>query len=301
LLKNKQEERTFYHFSSLRDIKIHGVYINSLSAFLNQYSFSINSHYHDFYSIIFITGGNGTICICNEEISVKQGSVLLVAPNQMHSFNGMQDCTGELLFFCQDFFVEEFSYVRLLNTFSYVTPGENMVSGPGFILNGPDVTPLFGLLSSIREEYDSGNQPSGSMIILRSYLNILMIKISGLFEKKTGKINHAESSLIQALTNYIESNFKKEHNTEFYASAFNITDKHLNNICKSNFNCSLKKILHDRLMQESRKLLLSTELSVTEIAYRLNFDDNSYFNKVFRKSTGLTPKRFREMHRKFLP
>jgi AraC family transcriptional regulator, transcriptional activator of pobA len=63
----------------------------------------------------------------------------------------------------------------------------------------------------------------------------------------------------------------------------------------------LKKILQDRLMQESRRLLLSTELSVAEISYKLNFEDNSYFNKVFRKSTGLTPKRFRDLHKKLLP
>jgi AraC-like DNA-binding protein len=54
-------------------------------------------------------------------------------------------------------------------------------------------------------------------------------------------------------------------------------------------------------MQEARKLLLSSELSVSEIAYKLNFEDNSYFNKVFKNKTGLTPKRFRDIHKKFVP
>jgi YesN/AraC family two-component response regulator len=57
----------------------------------------------------------------------------------------------------------------------------------------------------------------------------------------------------------------------------------------------------DRLMQEARKLLLSTDLSVSEISYKLNYDDNSYFNKVFKKETGLTPKRFRDIHKKLVP
>lgn len=54
-------------------------------------------------------------------------------------------------------------------------------------------------------------------------------------------------------------------------------------------------------MQEARKLLLSSELSVAEIAYKLNFEDNSYFNKVFKNKIGLTPRRFREMHKRLLP
>jgi len=77
--------------------------------------------------------------------------------------------------------------------------------------------------------------------------------------------------------------------------------KHMNEICHRYFNYGLKKILTDRLMQEARKLLLSTEFSVSEISYKLNFDDNSYFNKVFRKQTGLTPKKFRDLHKGLLP
>jgi AraC-like DNA-binding protein len=63
----------------------------------------------------------------------------------------------------------------------------------------------------------------------------------------------------------------------------------------------MKKILQNRLMQEARKLLLSSDLTISEIAYKLNFEDNSYFNKVFKNKNGLTPKRFRDIHKKLLP
>jgi AraC-like DNA-binding protein len=99
----------------------------------------------------------------------------------------------------------------------------------------------------------------------------------------------------------VDSYFIKEHNIGFYTSVFNISEKQLNEICNRHFNCGLKKILQDRLMQEARKLLLSSELSVAEIAYKLNFEDNSYFNKVFKSKTTITPKKFRELHKKFVP
>src|SRR5659263_700847 len=75
----------------------------------------------------------------------------------------------------------------------------------------------------------------------------------------------------------VDSYFIKEQQLGFYTSAFNISESQLNDICNKHFKCGLKKILKNRLMQEARKLLLSSDLSVSEIAYKLNFEDNSYF------------------------
>ncbi len=298
---HKHRERSFYHFSSLKDIRIHGIYHNSLAGYLNLYSYTRNPHYHDFYSILFISEGSGSLTICNEEINVQQNSVVLIAPNQLHSFKGLDNTGGTVFFFCQDFYLEEFSFVRLLKVFSYVSQGDKKLSKPEAILTENDIKPLVEILGSIQLEYKSCNQPSASAVIIRSFLNILLMKISGIFESRIRTVNQSDNTFIIALSNLIESYFTREHKTGFYSAAFNLTEKHLNDICIRNFNCSLKKILHDRLMQESRKLLLSTELSVAEIAYKLNFEDNSYFNKVFRKSTELTPKKFRELHKKLLP
>ena len=107
--------------------------------------------------------------------------------------------------------------------------------------------------------------------------------------------------MIHSLSHLVDSYFITEQHIEFYTSAFNISESQLNDICNRHFNCGLKKILQNRLMQEARKLLLSSELSVSEIAYKLNFEDNSYFNKVFKNKTGLTPKRFRDIHKKLVP
>jgi AraC-like DNA-binding protein len=129
----------------------------------------------------------------------------------------------------------------------------------------------------------------------------MLLRLSEIYDEKSGRSNNGTSVLIHELSLLIDSSFIKEHNIGFYTKAFNISEKQLNCICNSYFSFGLKKILMDRLMQEARKLLLSTELSVSEISYKLNYDDNSYFNKVFKKETGLTPKRFRDIHKKLVP
>jgi AraC family transcriptional regulator, transcriptional activator of pobA len=293
-------ERSFYHFSFLKDIKVHGVYLNTITRYLNQYPFIRKPHLHDFYTILLFTGGEGSIKICNDLHTVEPQTLFLIAPHQIHSLEGLENAEGRVFFFCQDFYVEEFSFIRLLNVFSNLTSGENNLS-PANKLSGTRINPLIDLFESLQHEYEKCGPSNNSAVIIRSLLNIMLLKLSDLYGSDSGEEIKSEGTFIHSLSHLIESYFIREHNIGFYTSAFNITEKHLNDICNRHFNCGLKKILQDRLMQESRRLLLFSELSVSQIAYKLNFEDNSYFNKVFRKNTGLTPKRFREMHKKLLP
>ena len=293
-------EKSFYHFNFLKDIKVHGIYLNTVTRYLNLYPFTKRPHLHDFYTILFFTGGEGSFRICNELHLIQPQSIYLIAPHQMHSLEGLENTEGIAFFFCHDFYVEEFSFIRLLNVFSNLSPAENNLS-PCNKLSGSEITPLITLINSVQQEYEVHTPTNNSAVIIRSLLNIMLLKLSDSFGSSSGRTMHNESTLIHSLSHLIESYFIQEHGLGFYTTALNITEKHLNDLCNRHFNCGLKKILLDRLMQESRRLLLYSELSVSQIAYKLNFEDNSYFNKVFRKNTGITPKRFREMHKKLVP
>ena len=294
-------EKPLYHFSFLKDIKVHGIYYNTFERYLCQYPFIKSNHFHDFYTVLLFTKGTSTIRINNDDYPVQPQTICLIAPNQMHSFEGLEDVEGIIFFFCQDFYVEEFSFIRLLNVFSTTSSINGNKGNPCICLSDEEYNPVSHIIESVSHEYHASTATNNSAVIIRSLLNIMLLKLSSLYEVKSGKLPHNDSTLIHSLAHLVDSYFMKEHNIGFYTTAFNISEKQLNDICNRHFNCGLKKILQDRLMQEARKLLLSSEMSVAEISYKLNFEDNSYFNKVFKSKTGITPKRFREMHLKLLP
>jgi AraC family transcriptional regulator, transcriptional activator of pobA len=300
LYQHQNIEKSLYHFSYLRDIKVHGIYYSTLSGYLSHYPLIKKNHLHDFYSVLLFTKGTGTLSINNDSYDVQPQTVCLIAPDQLHSFAGLEDMEGIILFFCQDFYVEEFSFIRLLNVFSYTSQIEEDCT-PCIALSHNEFSPVISIIESIEREYESYTPVNSSAVIIRSLLNILLLKLSELYQSKSGKSNKSDSILIHSLSHMVDSYFIQEQQIGFYTSAFNISEKQLNDICNKHFNCGLKKILQNRLMQEARKLLLSSELSIAEIGYKLNFEDNSYFNKVFKNKIGLTPKRFREMHKKLLP
>lgn len=294
-------EKSLYHFSFLRDIKVYGIYYNSFARYLNLYPYIKKNHFHDFYSVILFTKGIGIIRINNDSYAIQPQTICLIAPNQMHSFEGLEDVEGIIFFFCQDFYVEEFSFVRLLNVFSNTSQIDGNICNPCINLSDKEFSPVNDIIKSVQHEYSSCAPDNNSAVIIRSLLNILLLKLSELYEAKSGNSNKSDSTLVHSLSHLVDSYFIKEQHIGFYTSAFNISERQLNDICNRHFNCGLKKILQDRLMQEARKLLLYSELSVAEIAYKLNFEDNSYFNKVFKNKTSITPKRFREMHKKLIP
>ncbi len=65
-------------------------------------------------------------------------------------------------------------------------------------------------------------------------------------------------------------------------------------IVKNKIGLSIKNLMSAKRLIESQKEIAFTEKTIQEISYELGFKDTAYFNRVFKKSTGQTPKQFRE-------
>jgi AraC-like DNA-binding protein len=281
---------------------VHGIYFNSPYDILHNYPVVSKRHSNDFYTILLFTEGSGSFEVSNTTLKASSGTVCLISPFQDHSLAGLEQTKGMVLFFCQDFYVEEFSFIRLLNIFSCTSQVNGNSPGQSITLNEEEFRKINDITMLMLTEYAGYAPGDNSIIVLRSLLNVLLLRLSDQFDCRCAGSMKSESVFIHELSRMVDAYFISEHNLSFYTSAFNISEKQLNDICNRNFNCGLKKILTDRLMQEARKMLLSTELSAAEISYKLNFDDNSYFTKVFKKETGgLTPKKFRTLHRRLIP
>ncbi|HCN83031.1 MAG TPA: hypothetical protein DIT07_05335, partial [Sphingobacteriaceae bacterium] len=53
-------------------------------------------------------------------------------------------------------------------------------------------------------------------------------------------------------------------------------------------------VIRKRIVLEAKRLLVNLDLSVTEVSYQLNFKDNSYFSRFFKKQVGFAPEEFRK-------
>ena len=77
-----------------------------------------------------------------------------------------------------------------------------------------------------------------------------------------------------------------------YADMLYVTPGHLNDLIKSMTGKTAKQLIDEKRVMEAKRLLFWGEHSVKEIAHHLNFEDDGYFNRYFKKHTGQTPALF---------
>jgi AraC family transcriptional activator of pobA len=73
-----------------------------------------------------------------------------------------------------------------------------------------------------------------------------------------------------------------------------ITPNHLNALCKEYLGMQAGEVIRNRILLEAKRLLVSQDITISEISDELSFNDNSYFTKFFKKLVGMTPEEFRK-------
>lgn len=79
----------------------------------------------------------------------------------------------------------------------------------------------------------------------------------------------------------------------YYADKINTSPQNLNAACRKAADKSASEVLAEFITSEAKRLLLYTNMSVSEISFALGFTDSSHFVKYFKRFTGQTPQLFR--------
>lgn len=110
-------------------------------------------------------------------------------------------------------------------------------------------------------------------------------------------LRQLDVQLFQDFNQLIEAHFRQRWTLPQYAAALKLTEPRLNDICRRVADRSSKGLVHDRVLQEAKRHLLFSAVSVAEIAFDLGFKDVSYFSRFFRLHTALAPGEWRAQAR----
>lgn len=91
----------------------------------------------------------------------------------------------------------------------------------------------------------------------------------------------------------IKANYSFKYGIEFYADKLNISSSHLTRICRSVAHDTPKRIIAIFFINEAKILLAKVDYSISDVAYKLGFEEPSYFTRLFKKITKDTPRNYR--------
>lgn len=92
---------------------------------------------------------------------------------------------------------------------------------------------------------------------------------------------------------YISQNFSRNLTLDEVADHVHLNPAYFSTLFKQSTGSSFKEYLNMVRIEESKRLLSNTDYSIIDISLATGFEDQSYFSKVFKKYTGLTPKQYR--------
>lgn len=129
-----------------------------------------------------------------------------------------------------------------------------------------------------------------SSIETQGILYILMAKFLELIRMKS---NNKDSRINNCLL-YIHENIDKDISIDQLANIACITEDHFIRLFKKEMNCTPTKYINLKKIEKAQLLLLTTNMSIRNIAFDLSIDNISYFNRIFKQYTGKTPTQYRE-------
>jgi AraC-like DNA-binding protein len=105
--------------------------------------------------------------------------------------------------------------------------------------------------------------------------------------------NHT-STLLKSFQQLINQYYRTMRLPKEYAELLYITPNHLNALCRELLGKTAGDVIRERVLLEAKRLLTNAGMNILEIAYELNFKDNSYFTRFFKNYEGITPEEFRK-------
>lgn len=246
-------------------------------------------HKHTFYEIIWIEAGESRQVIDYKEYAIKPNSLFFISPGQLHRFEEWQPITGGSIMFTADFFLLNQSNKDRLLELSFL---DNVYANACIEFDDATYQDIKHTIELIFREHNRENR---SLIICQLLLQMLLLQVQRSWEiQSESAIPKKYIVIYKNFTYWLNDHFFENQTAGFYASKLNITQHHLNYICKQVTGKTATEVIRARSMLEAKRLLTFTDQTVSEIASQLNFFDASYFAKMFKAETGLAPNAFKK-------
>lgn len=156
------------------------------------------------------------------------------------------------------------------------------------------------LIELFKRTYQEYNKAEFSKEILTSYAHLILSHINTFykryFEGKRPRFNSFTDKFNEELHLYFNEsqNINNLPTVSFFAKRLNLSTNYFGDIIKKHTGISPKQHINNQVIRLAKKRLKTSDKPISEIAYSLGFEHQTYFTRFFKKEIGLTPMQFKK-------
>lgn len=235
----------------------------------------------------------------DETVSTSSNSIYFAYPGKIESWQRVETIYGYLVCFTPEFAGIDPLKPTFEKDFPFFMNGANSI----LRLSQKDMDTIAQTTETLLTEMKSGHGDNFEMI--KALLKVLLIQIRRLYYKdKDAKTDFQlkQASLMVRFRNVLDSysidapgrRKERKPTVKHIADELHLTPSHLNFLIKKYTGHTALYHIHEQILLEAKSMLTHTDLQVSEIADLLQFNEAAYFNRFFKKMTGITPTAYRD-------
>lgn len=289
-----QIPKYFLYGAGPDDVELDFMQVEPIRRRSGAHNWVISPHAHpNHMQFLLISQGGGMFRMDEQTCTVQKNSLIMVPAGSVHEMTFSKDTDG---------------YVITAST-SYIS---SIAGNDNRLTAATRISYIGDLSDDVLEEYDIANcferihkefvwTAKGRRAAIMSHLIHLLVTFMRLQEDS---IRHdvftisREQQIVIRFREEIEQHFRTEKTMSFYYKKIGVSSSRLHDACSEVTGNSPSAMLHDRIIIESKRLILYSAATIAEIGYKLGFEDPAYFARFFTKRVGLPPSKFRQLNAK---
>lgn len=259
-------------------------------------------HYHPEFEIIFVEKSYGTRFMGNHIGNFSDGDLMFISANLPHLWRNDPDFYQGNTDLFVDVYVIHFRENALKEGFFDLPELAHIkklfVRGQQGVLIRPGKD--HGRISSLIKEVIAASDFERLARFLTTLDAIAHTEDYELLSSPgyTNSVNVADTERINEVMNFVMKNYKEEIKIEKVASLTNLTKASFCRYFKSKTRKTFSQFLNEVRILNACKMLINTDMSISEICYNTGYNNISHFNRQFKLINGMTAKEYIKKHTK---
>jgi AraC-like DNA-binding protein len=246
----------------------------------------------EFFRIAFTRAGTACMEIGLERFKPRRNSIFFGFPGQIFSLHDLsEDFLTYYMLFSEAFITEALMRQDKKHPFPFLS----YTGLQCFELDDETAAEVEAII--FKMDHEIKRQGADSAVIIRLYIQLILAHAHRCYKQKLLVPDYSFDSsqlLFQSYLRLVGQHFVTVRRVAEYAQMLHVSPDHLNRTIKSCSEKTAHELIEEMLLREAKAYLLHSTLSISEIAYRLEFADPPHFNRFFKKLAGQTPLEYRK-------